>query len=87
VFGRRLYRFSRALTYQVNCCKLSAVRESEKNNAVSQKEMCLQLLASRQKPSGSLQGVPGAASFRGVLLLLFPPPRQWARQLQATQRR
>jgi hypothetical protein len=26
--------------------------------------------ASRQKPSGSLQGVPGAASFRGA----FPPP-------------
>jgi hypothetical protein len=79
VFGRRLCRFCRALTYQVNCCKLSVVRESEKNNAVSQKEMCFQLSASRQKPSRSLQGIPGAASFRGALLLLFPPSGQWAR--------
>jgi hypothetical protein len=35
--------------------------------------------ASRQKPSGSLQGVPGTTSFRGALLWLFPPHGQWAR--------
>jgi len=35
--------------------------------------------ASRQNPFRSLQGVPGAASLRGTLPLLLPPPGQWAR--------